>query len=71
MKLVDQLRQNPWRFKAGDEVWIAGNQQPYPAKVVEAFGYGPSGWPHYLVVDVQGDEWTVPQQLLSKVPIPT
>jgi hypothetical protein len=70
MKLVDQLRQNPWRFKAGDEVWIAGDRQPYPSKVVEAFGYGPCGWPHYLVVDFQGTEYKVPQQLLSKVPIP-
>ena len=70
MKLVDQLRQNPWRFKVGDEVWIAGKRQPYPATVSEAFGYGPSGWPHYTVVDFQGAEFVVPQQLLSKVPIP-
>jgi hypothetical protein len=70
MKLVDQLRQNPWRFKVGDEVFIASRRSQWPAKVVEAFGYGPSGWPHYLVVDVQGDEWTVPQQLLSASPIP-
>ena len=70
MALVELLRSNPWRFKVGDEVFIASNRQPYPAKVVEAFGYGPSGWPHYSVVDFQGTEYVVPQQLLSASPIP-
>jgi hypothetical protein len=64
-----ELNANPWRFKVGDEVWIAGDRQPYPSKIVEAFGYGRSGWPHYQVVDCQGTEFTVPQQLLSKSPI--
>ena len=65
-----ELNANPWRFNVGDEVWMAGDRQPYPSKVVEAFGYGRSAWPHYRVVDCQGIEFTVPQQLLSASPIP-
>ena len=70
MALVEQLKSNPWRFKAGDEAWIASHQQSCPVKVTEAFGYGPSGWPHYYVVDEEGAEFVVPQQLLSASPIP-
>jgi hypothetical protein len=70
MTLVDQLNQSPWRFKVGDEVFIAGHQQEHPAKIREAFGYGPSGWPHYRVVDHEGAVWVVPQQMISVSRIP-
>lgn len=66
--ILEKLRDNPWRFAAGDVVWIAGHEQE-PAKVTEAFGHGRSSWPHYLVVDYQGHEWTVPQQCLTRLPV--
>jgi hypothetical protein len=49
-------------------VYIAGHTQQ-PAKVTAAFGHGRSNWPHYLVVDYEMHEWTVPQQLLSRSPV--
>ena len=66
--ILEKLRDNPWRFAAGDEVYIAGHEQ-LPAKVIAAFGHGRSSWPHYLVVDHQMHEWTVPQQCLSRLPV--
>jgi hypothetical protein len=47
---------------------MAGHPQ-LAAKVTAAFGHGRSGWPHYLVVDHEGTEWTMPRQVLSKSPI--
>ena len=66
--ILEKLRDNPWRFAAGDVVYIAGHEQ-LPAKVTLAFGHGRLRWPHYLVVDHQGHEWTVPQQCLARLPI--
>jgi hypothetical protein len=66
--ILELLKAYPWRFAAGDVVYIAGHQQ-HPAKVTEAFGVGRLSWPHYLVVDHQMHEWTVPQQSLARVPI--
>jgi hypothetical protein len=66
--ILEKLNANPWRFAAGDVIYIAGHQQ-CPAKVTEAFGYGRLSWPHYLVVDHQGHEWTVPQQCLARLPV--
>ena len=66
--ILEKLRDNPWRFAAGDEVYIAGHEQ-LPAKVTAAFGHGRSNWPHYLVVDHQMHEWTVPQQCLARLPV--
>ena len=66
--ILELLNSNPWRFAVGDVVYIAGQAQE-PAKVTEAFGYGRSGWPHYLVVDHQGHEWTLPQQCLARSPL--
>ena len=66
--ILEKLRDNPWRFAAGDVVYIAGHEQ-LPAKVTLAFGYGRLSWPHYLVVDHQGHEWTVPQQCLARLPV--
>ena len=66
--ILELFNANPWRFAAGDDVYIAGHEQ-HPAKVTEAFGVGRLGWPHYLVVDHQGHEWTVPQQSLARLPI--
>ena len=68
MALTATLTANPWRFSAGDEVFIAGRPQ-LAARVRSSFGHGRSGWPHYLVLDHEGIEWTVPQQVLSKSPI--
>jgi hypothetical protein len=68
MAITALLRANPWRFVTGDEVYIAGHPQ-YPAKITATFGYGRSAWPHYVVLDYEGTEWTVPQQLLAKAPI--
>jgi hypothetical protein len=48
--ILEKLRDNPWRFAAGDVVYIAGHE-------------------HYLVVDHQGHEWTVPQQCLARLPV--
>jgi len=68
MALTATLTANPWRFAVGDEVFLAGHPQ-FAAKVVAAFGHGRSAWPHYIVIDYEGTEWTVPQQILSKSPI--
>ena len=62
------LNADPWRFAAGDVVYIAGHEQ-LPAKVTAAFGHGRLNWPHYLVVDHQGHEWTLPQQCLARSPL--
>jgi hypothetical protein len=37
--------------------------------VAEAFAHKRSGFPHYIVVDFHGVEWTVAQVQLSKLPI--
>ena len=63
--ILELLNDNPWRFAVGDVVWIAGHEQ-IPGKVTAAFGHGRLCWPHYLVVDYQGDEWTLPQQCLAR-----
>lgn len=60
---------NPWRFKVGDQAYVAGWSPAVSVKVTAAFGHGSSGWPHYLIVDHEGLEWTVPQQLLSRSPV--
>jgi hypothetical protein len=66
--ILEKLRDNPWRFRPGDDVYIAGREQQ-PGKVTKAFGHGRLNWPHYLVVDHQGHEWTVPQQCLARSPV--
>jgi hypothetical protein len=66
--ILELLNSNPWRFQPGDDVYIAGREQQQ-VKVTLAFGHGPMNWPHYLVVDDQMREWTVPQQCLSRAPI--
>ena len=66
--ILEILNANPWRFAAGDVVYIAGHEQ-LPAKVTLAFCHGRLSWPHYLVVDHQGHEWTVPQQCLARLPV--
>ena len=66
--ILEKLRDNPWRFAVGDVVWTAGHEQ-IPGTVTAAFGHGRLGWPHYLVVDYQGDEWKLPQQCLSRSPL--
>lgn len=64
--ILEKLNDNPWRFEPGDVVYVAGRGA---AKVTAAFGNGRLNWPHYLVVDHQMHEWTVPQQCLSSSPI--
>ena len=66
--ILELLKAYPWRFAPGDEVYIVGHEQ-LSAKVTAAFGHGRLGWPHYLVVDHQMHEWTVPQQCLARLPI--
>ena len=66
--ILELLNSNPWRFAVGDLCYIAGHEQ-IPAKVTEAFGHGRLSWPHYLVVDYQGHEWTLPQQCLARSPL--
>ena len=66
--ILEKLRDNPWRFAVGDVVYIAGHEQ-IPAKVTAGFGHGGLSWPHYLVVDHQGQEWTLPQQCLARSPL--
>ena len=66
--ILEKLRDNPWRFAVGDVVYIVGRAQE-PAKVTAAFGHGRPHWPHYLVVDHQGDKWTLPQQCLARLPV--
>ena len=58
----------PWRFAPGDAVYVVGWPQE-TVKVTEDFGHGRSSWPHYRVVDWQGDEWVLPQQCLSRTTI--
>jgi hypothetical protein len=70
--IIEKLNDNPWRFAVGDSVYVAGwrqtdeNGNPEPAKITAAFGAGLLGWPHYVVVDDQGTEWTLPQLMLSR-----
>ena len=66
--ILELLNANPWRFAVGDVVYIAGHEQ-LPAKVTAEIGYGRLHWPHYLVVDHQMHEWTVPQQCLARLPV--
>jgi hypothetical protein len=54
-----------WQFAVNDSVYVAGWEQQ-PVKITAAFGHGRSGWPHYVVVDHQGIEWTLPQLMLSR-----
>jgi hypothetical protein len=61
--ITELLNRNPWRFKAGDTCYVA-NWPQKPVKVTAAVAH--NGWPHYLVVDHQGGEWTLPQQCLSR-----
>ena len=68
MALTATLTANPWRFKVGDLVYIAGQPQ-FKAKVTAAFGHGRRSWPHYLVTDYKGVEWRCCQIELSKSPI--
>ena len=67
MKL-QELKSNPWRFKVGSRCYIAGNPQE-PARVTEAIRCGRFDWPHYVVMDYQGNTWTVAQVQLSRLPI--
>ena len=62
--ILELLNANPWRFAVGDDVFVA-NWPQEPVKVTAAFGHGRSSWPHYVVLDSQGVEWTLPQQCLS------
>lgn len=63
--IIEKLKDQPWRFVVGDSVYVAGWEQ-LPAKITAAFGTGLLGWPHYVVVDHQGTEWTLPQLMLSR-----
>ena len=66
--ILEILKAYPWRFAAGDDVYIAGHEQQ-PANAKRFCHLGRLGWPHYLVVDHQMHEWTVPQQCLARLPI--
>ena len=68
MALTATRTANPWRFKPGDRVFIAGHPQQ-PAVVTAALGQARAGWPHYFVVDADGYEWRVPQIQISASPI--
>jgi hypothetical protein len=68
MALTATRTANPWRFKAGDRVYIAGHPQQ-AAIVTAALGCGPASWPHYFVVDADGYEWRICQVQLSSSPI--
>jgi len=68
MPNLTELNANPFRFQRGEIVYLAGHPQ-FEATITAAFGHGRLAWPHYLVMDYQGDEWTMPQQLLSRSPI--
>ena len=67
MKL-QELKANPWRFKPGERCYIAGQPQR-TATVTLAFAHQRSGFPHYLVVDCEGNEWTVAQLQLTTTPV--
>lgn len=62
--ILELLNANPWRFAVGDDVFVA-NWPQESVKITAAFGHGRSSWPHYVVLDSQGVEWTLPQQCLS------
>jgi hypothetical protein len=63
--IIEKLNDKPWRFAVGDSVYVAGWEQ-LPAKITAAFGAGRLAWPHYVVVDGEGTEWTLPQLMLSR-----
>lgn len=58
---------NPWRFQAGDSVWVRGwGQDPdQPSGEIVERLVGGAVFPHYLVRDFLGGHWQISQLELS------
>ena len=78
--MAKQFRPFPHQFKPGEMVFLRPSRHPFgmqPFEVVKrldgprgewpCFGLPTPRWPHYLVRDPAGDEWTVSQlEVLSR-----
>jgi hypothetical protein len=68
MIAVKLLKRQPWRFNAGEQVYVQGWEAGTTGLVVEQLRDG-LAFPHYLVVDPEGHEWDIAQLRLSSRPI--
>lgn len=63
---IQMFSANPWRFQAGDSVWVRGwgqdPDQPGGTIVEQLVGMP---FPHYLVRDLLGGHWRISQLELS------
>jgi hypothetical protein len=62
------LNAQPWRFIPGDQCYVHG--WPADAHVVITRQIPYQRCPHYYCVCPDGHEWRIPQQHLSRTPIP-
>lgn len=62
------LNRQPWRFHAGSTVYVRGWPVDATGLVVEQLRDG-LAFPHYLVVDPDGQAWDIAQLRLSHSPI--
>lgn len=63
------LKERPWRFNPGDVAYVAGWPVDATVLITAATAGGDYGFPHYLAVDNDGNEWKLPQIHLSKTPL--
>jgi hypothetical protein len=68
MIAVKLLKRQPWRFNAGEQVYVQGWEAGTTGLVVEQLHDG-LAFPHYMVVDPEGLEWDIAQLRLSSRPI--
>ena len=62
-------RSNPWKFHVGQAVYVWGFSQDISLTIKEQKLLGTLNFPHYVVEELNGDLWTVPQMHLSRKPI--
>lgn len=60
---------NPWKFHVGQAVYVWGFSQEISLTIKEQKLLGTLNFPHYVVEELNGDLWTVPQMHLSRKPI--
>lgn len=62
-------RSNPWKFHVGQAVYVWGFRQDISLTIKEQKLLGTLNFPHYVVEELNGDLWTVPQMHLSRKPL--
>ena len=63
------MNRSLFQFVPGDHVYVRGWSQDQTVIVTMTLQH--CGFPHYLVVDDDGDEWQIAQIELSWKPIPS